>query len=415
MKINEDTTVSVIGLGYVGLPLAIIAASEFVVRGVDVSTHRLNELREGNVKIDDIEARDRYEYVDIEYTTSVQSSDIYIVCVPTPVYPDHTPDLRYLIDAVESIAKVYQRDQLVIIESTIHPGTCDEIVAPLLPTHALIAHCPERINPGDVKWSVYSIPRVVGANCQEAVLTASVFYNSILEKPVHVVSSLKAAESCKVLENTFRDVNIALVNEVAQFFSIMGIDTKEVISAAATKPFAFMPHYPGVGVGGHCIAVDPYYLIAKGRSLGFDHKLVSMARSINSQMPSYVVQQTLAKMQSLGLQPAITRIGIYGLAYKPNVSDDRESPSYRVIARFLYTSYNRIFMYDPFVSTTPSYESLQDFIENIDVLIVCTAHKEILDAPLSTFSSLKLIVDGRNCLDPSFIRMNNIPYIGVGR
>jgi nucleotide sugar dehydrogenase len=339
--------------------------------------------------------------------------------VPTPIDEKNYPDLSPLCKAAESIAKVLDDNQLVVIESTIYPGTCEEIIKPILDKAGkkyYLAHCPERINPGDKNWTLANTQRVVGGIDKESVDMAAEIYQSLIDAKIYKGASIRAVEAVKILENTFRDINIAFVNEMAQSFYRMGIDVKEVIDLASTKPFAFIPHYPGVGVGGHCIAVDPYYMIEKGRASGFDHEFLKLARKINSNMPLYTVYLTQNMLNKLNLSVKGTKIGIYGLAYKPNVKDDRESPSYSVI-RKLQEREADLIIYDPFLPNKSTVKSLEEFLDASNAIIIATSHKEIISVDYSLFKkyAIKLIIDGRNCLDKDKIKKLGILYRGIGR
>ena len=270
----------------------------------------------------------KYLKTKFKISKKIPPSDIFVICVPTPIDDRNLPDISLMIDVIKKINLVSKKKNLVIIESTIYPGMSKDIIYPLLKKNKdiLLAHCPERLNPGDKKWAINNTPRVLGGLNSKSFRLAFDFYSKIIgTKNITKASSLQTAEATKILENIFRDVNIALVNEMAQAFYRMKIDTKEVINAASTKPFAFMPHWPGIGVGGHCIAVDPYYMIEKGRIAGFDHEFLKIARKINSNMHIYTVNILQNTLNSLGKSLKKTKIGLYGLAYKPNIDDTRES------------------------------------------------------------------------------------------
>ncbi|MFH1840198.1 MAG: nucleotide sugar dehydrogenase [Nanoarchaeota archaeon] len=419
---KNNQKVTVIGLGYVGLPLALLIANKgFKVKGYDVSLERLQHIRTKQVKIDDSFASEVFEETDLDVDNELTSSDIYIVCVPTPVDKRNQPDLKPLMGAINSISKVLEDNQLVVIESTIYPGMCEEEIQPILEKTGkkyLLAHCPERINPGDKKWNVNNIPRVVGGICDRSSIKAAEFYKEIINSEVKQLSSIRNAEATKLLENIFRDVNTALVNEMAQSFYRMGIDIKEVIEASSTKPFAYMPHYPGVGVGGHCIAVDPYYMIEKGRLAGFDHELLRIARKINSYMPIYTVNLLQNTFNHFGMSIKGKKIGVYGLAYKPEVNDTRESPSFEIIKRLKELKGAEVVVYDPFVKNQSDVNSFDEFIgQNLDAVIICTAHKEIVNFNYEKLKdkNIKVILDGRNCLDKERIKELDIVYRGIGR
>ncbi len=412
--------ISVIGLGYVGFPLALQAASKgHNVVGVEKNLGIIYTVNKGETHLDEEFIHDLLSNTKIQAQDKVENSDAYIICVPTPVTKTKLPDLGLVKKATEEVAEIIQDNQLVVIESTIYPGVCEEIVKPILDKTGkkyLLAHCPERINPGDKKWNVGNIPRVVGGLDNESTEKAKRLYESIIDAEIVGVSQIKAAEATKILENTFRDVNIAFVNEMAQSFYRMGIDFAEVIKGSSTKPFGFMAHYPGVGVGGHCIAVDPYYMIEKGKASGFDHEFLTLARKINSNMPIYTVKLIQNELNELELPIKGTKIGIYGLSYKPDVADERESPSYNVIKRLRNRSADLV-IYDPYMKNESDVEGLNEFFKEAECIVVCTAHSEIknIDYDILKKNNVKLVVDGRNCLNKEEINKLGIRYVGVGR
>ncbi len=397
-----DQVIEVIGLGYVGEPLYGLArAGGYNVVGVEISdarrlsVERQHGLSQGAIRPD------------------ICTADLFIVCVPTPVNERHEPDLSPLESAVRGIAGVLQDSNVVIVESTIYPGVCEDIIKPILDTANVsyhLGHCPERINPGDPVWSVRNIPRVVGSLTRDGAERIAAFYRSIVDAEITVVSGVKEAEATKILENTFRDVNIAFVNEMALSFQKLGIDVTEVIRAATTKPFGFLPHFPGVGVGGHCIAVDPYYMIERGRAVGFDHEFLRLARKINSRMPEETLRlvQDGLNLLSKPLNGAV--VGVLGLAYKPDVSDDRESPSYDLV-RLLREKGADVRTFDHLVSDKSSVQRFEDAID-ADCVVLATAHSEFLRRQ-SELAAVPLVVDGRNALDHSLFK--TALYLGVGR
>ena len=413
--------VTVIGLGYVGLPLTKLLSSKgYSVKGYDINSQRLEKIRSKDIIIDDTYAQGKFNSSNLDISDELKSSDIYVVCVPTPVDSNNKPNLYPIISAVNKISEVLKDDQLIIIESTVYPGLCEEVVYPILNKTGkrfFLSHCPERINPGDKKWNVSNISRVVGGFDAESLKRTADFYRSVLNADVFEVSSIRNAEATKILENIFRDVNLALVNEMSQSFYRMDIDIKEVIDAAATKPFSFMPHFPGVGVGGHCIAVDPYYMIEKGRAAGFDHELLRTSRKINSNMPIYTVYLIQNVFNSLELPLKNRNIGVYGLAYKPNVSDTRESPSFEIIKRLKELKEAKVHIYDPHVPEFSTEKSMDDFLKKSEAIIICTAHDEIVNLKSSEFKKHKVdvVIDGRNCRNKKEIVDLGIVYKGIGR
>jgi nucleotide sugar dehydrogenase len=417
--------VSIVGLGYVGLPLALLAANKgYDVTGIDLSNEKISKIHQRQDPIND-------EYVakHIKQTTlkalsdfsSIRSSKIVIICVPTPVKHDYQPDLSPLKAASTSVAKKLSKGTLVIIESTINPGVCDDIIIPLLEKQSglsinqdfFVSHCPERINPGDTKWSVENIPRVAGSS-NEAGLNITVrFYESIINTAVKPMGSIKEAEAVKVVENSFRDVNIAFVNELAMSFAKLGIDVKNVIDGAATKPFAFMAHYPSIGVGGHCIPVDPYYLIEYARGYGFEHEFLSLARSINNHMPEFTVNQLVDLLNEIGFTLKNSKVLVLGLSYKANVADDRESPSYKVI-KILKRKGAQVTAYDPYLIHKSDFDSLDDALASQDAVILATNHREFLELDPKKLK-VKAFIDGKNTFDEQKFKGANIAYKGIGR
>ncbi|MCK5081177.1 MAG: nucleotide sugar dehydrogenase, partial [Candidatus Moranbacteria bacterium] len=299
---QNETKVGVVGLGYVGLPLALRSLEKgFKTIGVDLDESKIKKIEAGKSPfleefIEERKALLKQLPVSTKMKT-LKEVDIILVCVPTPIDASYYPDLKPLQRAVQAIIDNLGKEQLIVIESTINPGVCEEAIEPMFAKNNLtegqdyfLAHCPERIDPGNKKWNVSNIPRVVGSMSKEGLRRAREFYKAIIDGEIKPMKSIRAAEAVKVVENSFRDVNIAFVNELAQSFDQMGIDVKDVIDGAATKPFAFMAHYPSRGVGGHCIPVDPYYLIEEAKRKGFDHQFLSAARKINNYMPIYTVK-----------------------------------------------------------------------------------------------------------------------------
>lgn len=311
----------------------------------------------------------------------------------------------------------------MILESTVSPGTTEEVVIPILEKSGLkagedffIAHCPERIDPGNKKWDVRNIPRVIGGINQESTELAYELYRQIIDADVMKLSSLMNAEATKIVENTFRDVNIAFVNEMAKSFDKIGIDVKEVVDAAATKPFGFMAHYSGCGVGGHCIAVDPYYLIDKAEKKGFNHRFLKLAREINNSMPHYTVNKIAIGLNKIGKSVKNSSIAILGLAYKGGVDDTRESPAYQIIKE-LKEMGAKITVYDPYVINESTVKTLDEALYNKDSVVIVTDHPEFkkINAEKLKDNNVKVVIDGRNILDKKEIQNQEIVYEGIGR
>ena len=421
--------VSIIGLGYVGLPLALAIekSGKYNVLGFDISKNQVQKISKKICPITDEAAAKDLEKFNLVTTIDekeIKNSDFYIICVPTPVLSDYTPDYKPVINAGKSIGKVLNKGQTVILESTVNPGTCEEILIPILEKESgliagkdfNVAMCPERINPGDPKWNVYNISRNLGSLNQEKTSEVADFYRSFLSAPINEVSSLKIAEATKIIENAFRDVNIAYVNELAKSFDAMGIDLIETLKASSNKPFAFLAHWPGRGVGGHCIAVDPYYLIKRAAESGFDHKFLKLARNINNSMPQYTVDRLQDALNSVKLPINGTKIALLGLSYKENIADLRESPCLE-IKDILEKLGAYLVIYDPYVPELSNVDSLQEAIDESVAVILATPHNNFkgLEKEIIKRKRIKVVVDGMNKLDKRFLEENNIIYRGIGR
>lgn len=420
--------VSVIGLGYVGLPLACAIAikNNHQVVGYDQSHKKIQSIRDRVCPIDDTQCEEDLKVVNIEVDTNpeiIAGSDIYIVCVPTPVLNDYTPDLTPVRSATEDIAKFLEKGQTVVIESTINPGVCEEVVVPILEKLTGmkagqdfdVAHCPERINPGDPVWNVYNIPRNIGSTSLETTKKVADFYRGFINAEINEMPNLKTAEATKIIENTFRDINIAFVNELARSFDVLGIDLLAVIRGASNKPFAFMPHFPSCGVGGHCIPVDPYYLIERAKQSGFDHKFLKLAREINNSMPEYTIDLLAAALNEYEKPIKNTKIGLLGLSYKANVGDIRESPSIK-LQNLLIEKGADLFVYDPYFPEMSNVNSLEEILDKSIALVIATDHKAFkqIDAETLKNNEIKIIIDGKNCLNKTEILEKGIFYKGIG-
>ncbi len=420
--------ICVIGLGYVGLPLAVLAAEKgHSVAGIDLNTGIVKAVNNGKSHIKDEILEKKMKNITGKLSAStkydaVKSSSIILVCVPTPVDDRNLPDLSALKASCESVAENLKKNQLVIIESTVFPGTTEEIVVPILENSGLkvgktffLAHCPERIDPGNKKWTIDKIPRVLGAITAKGATTAKSFYKSIISAEILVLNSVKAAEAVKVTENSFRDINIAFINELARSFDHMEIDIDEVIRGASTKPFGYMPFYPGPGVGGHCIPIDPYYLIERAREKGFEHKLLSLARKINDSMPQYVVSLLIETLENKKIPKSNAVVSVLGTAYKADIDDARESPSLQIIKELNMKGIQpKIF--DPFLPRYSNTSSLQEALK-ADAIILATNHKQFssLTAKKLKQNKVKIVIDTRNFLDKEKISAAGILYKGIGR
>lgn len=429
-KINrKKEIITVVGLGYVGLPLAVLATAKgYKVYGVAKDRKKISLLNKGvNTLPDAPELEETIQTKKIQASASfeaVKKSDIVIVCVPTPVDKFYNPDLTPVKSATKSLAKYLKKGALVIIESTINPGVCEEVVLPILEATGKkvgkdfnLAHCPERINPGDPKWHVGNIPRCVGAITKAGGQRAAKFYRTIIDGEIRVMKSIKEAEATKIVENSFRDVNIAFVNELALSFDKLGIDLYDVLQGSSTKPFAFMAHYPSIGVGGHCIPVDPYYLIERARLSGFDHKFLKLAREINNKMPFYSVKALQWNLNQLKMSMKGAKVGVLGLSYKANVGDIRESPSEKVI-EYLNELEADVHVFDPYFPERNTEKTLDACMSKVDAIILATNHKMFLEKVTPAYLKkykIKVVIDGKNILDKEGIIAKKIFYKGIGR
>lgn len=425
---QTERTVSVIGLGYVGLPLALLAARKgYRVIGIDKDEGKIEKLRNRIPTYVDKKVEEELRKTDIDFTadfSQVKNTDVTVVCVPTPVYDNHMPNLEPVKNACASLAPYLNQGHLVILESTVNPGVCEGIVIPIIEEISglkagvdfYVAHCPERINPGDKRWNVENIPRVVGSLEEVGLKKAKTFYESILRGRVKKMKSLKEAEAVKVVENSFRDINIAFVNELARSFSHLGIDVVNVIDGASTKPFSFMAHYPGCGVGGHCIPVDPYYLIEYAKENGFEHKFLSLARKINNEMPIFTADLVSRGLGEKNIDLRGSRVTVLGLAYKGDIDDCRESPSYQII-RSLEERGAEVISYDPYVVSNGGPKTLEEAVTGSKAVVIATAHTVFTKLPPDFFikHNIGVIVDGRNCLQESRFVKAGIVYKGIGK
>lgn len=394
-KINDKTAViGVIGLGYVGLPLAVEKAKAgYRVIGFDIQEHKVRKVNEGINYIGDIVPADLKNIVRsgrLKATgdySFISEADCVAICVPTPLDEHFQPDISYIANSSKEIAKYLHKGMLVVLESTTYPGTTEEVVKPILESVGLecgkdfyLAFSPERVDPGNKIYKTKNTPKVVGGVTPDCTELAAALYGNVLESGVFRVSSPKVAEMEKILENTFRNVNIALVNEMAIICDRMGIDIWEVIEAAKTKPYGFMAFYPGPGVGGHCIAVDPFYLTWKVREYGYHTKLIETAGEINNYMPEFVLERTMKILNRFGKPLYGSEILVLGAAYKQDIDDTRESPALKVMD-LLVRHGARLKYNDPYVPGFTykgrSYESAPLTAENLesaDLVIITTMH-----------------------------------------
>ncbi len=388
----RDETVGVIGLGYVGLPLALaFAESGLSVIGVDISQERVDALRAGRSYLTDIHdeqiAAVREHFFPTTEYAALRDCNAVIICVPTPLAKTGEPDISYIISAAENFYRHLREGMLVVLESTTYPGTTEEVLKPLLEQSGLkagvdfnLAFSPERIDPANKEWTIRNTPKVVGGLTKQCTERAVALYSRIVERLVPV-SSPKVAEMSKLLENTFRAINIALVNEFAILCKRMGISVWEVIDAASTKPFGFMRFEPGPGIGGHCIPIDPLYLAWKAREFNHETRFIRIADAINRQMPEYVVSLIADALNEYGKPLRNSSILLLGISYKPEVNDYRESPAL-AIAELLRVKGSRVSYHDPYVPEVHhngwvmrSEELTEEVLSRQDCVVIVTAHR----------------------------------------
>lgn len=428
---NKNTTVTVIGIGYVGLPLAcVIAKNGYRAFGLDINKKAVNSVNQKKSPFKDEFVSKLLPKIKLTATTDpkiLKNTNIVIICVPTPVDEKSLPVFKPLEGAVKSILDNFKKGILVVVESTINPGVCEEILLPLFEEKGykvgkdfFLAHCPERVNPGDPKWNVSNLPRCVGGVTKKCLDKTVKFYRSIIDAPITPMKSIKEAEATKTIENAFRDVNIAFVNELAKSFDKMGIDLIDVIKGASGK-FSFMPHWPSCGVGGHCIPVDPYYLIEKARNVGFEHDFLKLARRINNSMPHYTVKILAKELNEIKKAVNGARVGILGVSYKANVDDIRDAPFFR-IKKELEEKKAKIEVFDPYVAKESTVKSLHELLRKSEVLLLVTNHKEFekVTPRLCRKNGIKVIIDGRSfygssIADKEVFLKAGIRYKGIGR
>lgn len=394
---NKTALVGIVGLGYVGLPLGrAFMDAGFTTMGFDVDQTKVDRLMRGDSYIGHIDGgwfAERIEQKQFEPTADMarlSEPDAILICVPTPLSSSRDPDLSFVEATTQKIAEVLRPGQLVVLESTTYPGTTRDVMLPILQQSGLcegkdffLAYSPEREDPGNIDFSADGIPKVVGGLDEISLELALTLYSQAVVKTVPV-SSCEVAEACKILENTYRSVNIAMVNELKVLFDRIGLDVWEVIEAAKTKPFGFQAFYPGPGLGGHCIPIDPFYLSWVARKYEMPTRFIELAGEINTSMPRYVVQRTVEALNSVGKPLRGSRIGVLGIAYKKDVDDPRESPSFKLMellqAGGAIISYN-----DPHIPTLPSMRHYHvprlasepltaDYLASLDCALIATDH-----------------------------------------
>jgi len=395
---KKEYILGIIGLGYVGLPLSLTFLREGItVLGFDLDPDKVEKIHAGKSYIKHIPSDKLADFVNQDVFsattdfTRLNEPDVLLLCVPTPLNQNREPDMQFIESTAHSIAKELRPGQLVILESTTYPGTTVELLQPILENSGLkggkdfgLAYSPEREDPGNPQYSTADIPKVVGGINSESTRLARNFYETALKEVVEV-SSTQAAEMSKLLENIFRSVNIAMVNELKVLCHRMGIDIWEVIRASSTKPFGFMPFYPGPGLGGHCIPIDPFYLTFKAREYDFHTKFIELAGEVNTSMPYYVVHRVMEALNQREKSINGSRILLLGMAYKKNVDDPRESPSFKLI-ELLREKGAEVIYNDPHIPTIPpvrkysfsmdSVELTPETLRSVDCVLLATDHSD---------------------------------------
>ncbi|EHL65513.1 nucleotide sugar dehydrogenase [Cloacibacillus evryensis] len=417
-KIQTHTAqIGVIGLGYVGLPLAVEKAKAgYKVLGFDIQSSKVEMVNRGENYIGDIIPQDLKDLVSSGHLSAtsdfdrLMGCDVVAICVPTPLDKFKQPDLSYIVNSAKEISKRMHKDMLVVLESTTYPGTTEEVVKPILEESGLqvgkdfhLAFSPERVDPGNARYKTHNTPKVVGGCTPECTEIAKTLYGIVLGAEVFTVSSPKEAEATKILENTFRIVNCALANEMSIVYNKMGINIWEVIAAASTKPFGFTPFYPGPGVGGHCIPLDPFYLTYKAREYDYHTRLIELSGEINDNMPEYVVERLMEILNEHEKPLKNSKIMLLGIAYKGDIDDLRESPALKVWEE-LEKRGAKVIYHDPYCTTAKwkgnaveSAELTAETISACDAVVVTTWHKHNIDYKL-VLDNAKILFDTKNAV-----------------
>jgi UDP-N-acetyl-D-glucosamine dehydrogenase len=412
---TRDARLGIVGLGYAGLPLAILFADAgFHVTGIDLDRERVTWVNERRPYLVDV-PQEGYEAAGDRLSatsdyTAVSELDALTICVPTPLSKTRTPDISYVVSAGEAVARHLRPGQLVILQSTTYPGTTEEILLPILEAGGrkvgkdfFLGYAPERVDPGNGAWTIRTTPKLVAGVTEECRRRTEALYRQIVDTVVPV-SSPTVAETAKLHENTFRAVNIALANELALMCDRLEISVWEVIDAASSKPFAFLPHYPGPGLGGDCIPVVPHFLAWRLREYGYSARLIDAAHEVNASMPQYVVQKVADALNESGQPIKDSRILLLGMAYKPDVHDTRESPSLEVLRQLLLRG-GEVTFCDPWVTeldldekTHHSVEWEREVVAAADCVVLLTPHRQFVEQPL--WDHARLVVDTRNVAPP---------------
>ncbi|MBE9593703.1 MAG: nucleotide sugar dehydrogenase, partial [Proteobacteria bacterium] len=412
-------------------PLAIAFAKKFNVVGYDIKEKTVDYLLGGKSHILDVSDSDLKQYLNKSFypTTDhkeLEKCDFIIICVPTPLTAEKEPDLRYIKSACETITRILRMGQFVILESTTYPGTTEEVVIPILEKSGLkagvdfgVAYSPERIDPGNREYTVEKIPKVVGGVNEECTEIAAELYGRIIEEVIKV-NDAKTAEAVKMVENIFRNVNIALVNELSLIFEKMGVNTWEVIDAAATKPYGFMAFYPGPGIGGHCIPLDPFYMSYIAKRYGFIPRFIETSGEINEFMKVHAVNLVEKGLRKVNKKIRGAKITVMGLAYKKNIDDTRESPSIKIIEELVNLG-AEIKVYDPYVKSIKtrvevfySAKSVEDALRGVDCAVFVVDHDSFREMEMGRMRGLMkspVVVDCKNVFDKG----SGVVYLGIGK
>lgn len=413
---NKKAKVAVIGLGYVGLPTAVeLAKVGYKVFGIDIQKARVDKVNKGNSFLFDVSSKELSGVIKSKKLKAfndylpIKQADIVLICVPTPLDKNKVPDVSYIRSTTREIAKYLHRGQLIILESSTYPGTTREVILPELVKRKMkvgkdfyLAFSPERVDPGNKNYKLKDVARVTGGITKKCTDLATQFYRSFIKANVMPLSSAEAAEMTKILENTFRLVNISMINELALLCGKMGIDIWEVIEAAKTKPYGFMPFYPSPKIGGHCIPLDPFYLSWKAKEYNFWPRFIELAGEINEQMPHYIVTKVISSLNSKKKSLKESKILIWGVTYKKDIGDARESGAHDIISD-LFKKGVKVNYFDPFVKEyrvsgkiLKSIRYLPEVLKNYDLVLILTDHSGFEYEKIARKS--KLVVDTRNAI-----------------
>ena len=431
---NRTAKIGIIGLGYVGLPLALAFAEKFQVIGYDSDPKKRKMLRHGRSYIDDVPNSELKEKLEtnlkiIGKDSQLGECDCIIICVPTPLDERGNPDLSHVQRSADIIKKVVRKGMLIVFESTSYPGTTDEFFGKAIKESGLelgkevaLAFSPERVDPGNKKYNIRNTPKIVGGVDALSAELATALYSTIVEAGIVVMPDCASAEAVKILENIFRGVNIALINEMALIFELMGIDTWKVVKAASTKPFGFMPHYPGPGVGGHCIPLDPLFMSYKAKQYGFVPRFIELSREVNEFMKNHTVNMTMAALRKAEIPADKAIVAIMGVSYKKDISDTRESVAANIIEE-LAKRIRRVIVHDPKASSIKTRDgvfksiSMRSALDQADCLVFITDHSEFATLIPEELCGkhVKAVVDTRNIFSKEAVEHVGLVYKGIGK